>query len=406
MSNCTSIGNSADSYCATEFGSSSRLGFFATVAEILLYAFFFLSAFLHLLSNLPNVAPAVLALATLCAVISNHLRLFKLPCIISWLIVATIFFMDFTFHKLDPISFKYYFFWAVLFTDFIILHENPNFFDRAKVILIIFLFSHFFFFDPHPLGSRLALRHELHLSMANSNNLAYWCGFGTLMGIIEFTKKHKYREIKILSLILVVVCSLVLLGTVSRGALLALLSGVTCYFLITSKDKDKLIGFILLIFIFATFGYLFQKQLIKDIKQYKSRIATERYYGYRMSGRVPALIESIKTIKRNPLLGTGTNDIKVRGEFVHTSHNAFLIMGVHYGLLPVFWFSLLWIMVWFKVLGFLVKKRSWPDDSCLPELVAFSVFLFLMTNMSNFLGMSGFFSILYMTKILTTTIYK
>ena len=389
----------------------SKINLLGIIAEIILYSYFFIGAFFHLILDVPVFAAALLATATAFAVISNPSQVFKLPCMLSWLIVASMFLIDFTVHKLDSTTLKYYFFWAVLFTDFIILHKNQNFFNRAKVVLLLFLFCHFFFLCPHPKNPlRLALRYDLQLSMANSNNLAYWCAFGALSTICLFFRVLVLRK-KILIGCISFVCILVMLSTGSRGALLAFSAALSCYVILAFRPNlRRLFSMGLLILLFCAGIFIFKGQVLRDINMLENRVEIEKYQGYRMSGRVPALISSIEAIGKHPLLGTGKNAVRVNLKFHEdqrkkTPHNGFVIMMLHYGIIPTASYMILWAMIFFKIIN-LVRSRGgrMVSSDIISELTAFSVFLFLASNMSNYIGISSLFAILYVTKILSVPV--
>jgi len=380
---------------------------FALTSEISLYIYIFASAFLQLIANLPNFAPAILALATLFAVISNPNRLVKLPVLIAWLIVFSMFLIDFTIHKLDTTTLKYFFFWAILFTDFILLHGNPAFWSRARAILISFLLFHFFFLAPHPSNpSRLALRYDLGLYMANSNRLAYWCGFGALSTLCIFFQSSELKK-KLLSVLIAIICIFVMLSTESRGALLSFLIAVFCYLILGfRRDLKTIFSIGLLICLFGVAGYIFQTQLSTKIKQIEYRIKVEKYQEYRMSARVPALKSAIATILRYPFSGTGKNSVhlnpKYHEYYRHKSpHNGFVVIALHYGLIPTIFYAILWIMISAKIVDFLKLRKKYGEHAEHVEILALIVFIFLNSNMSNFQGLVSFFSILYITKILS-----
>ncbi len=385
---------------------------FALISEITLYIYIFASAFLQLIVNLPNFAPAILALATLFAIISNYNRLIKLPVLIAWMIVVSMFLIDISMHKLDTITLKYFFFWAILFTDFMLLHENPAFWSRARAILISFLFCHFFFLAPHPDNpSRLALRYDMGLYLANSNRLAYWCGFGALSTLCILFQSSELKK-KLLNVFIAITCIFILLSTQSRGALFSFLMAIFCYgILVFRRDLRTLFSVVLLILLFGISGYILQTQLSTKIKQIENRIEIEKYQGYRMSARVPALKSAIATIVKHPFAGTGKNSVhldpKYHEYYRHKSpHNGFAAIAVHYGLIPTIFYIILWIMIAVKIISFLKLREKWDKNSDIPELIAFAVFILLLSNMSNYQGLVGFFSILYMTKILSISIYN
>ncbi len=409
------MGSIVEDHPTLFFGSAKEqhdYNLLAVISEIILYVYIFAGAFLQLIVNLPNVAPAILALATVFAVISNPGRLVKLPCLIAWLIVVSMFLIDLSIHKLDTITLKYYFFWAILFTDFIILHENPGFFGRAKVVLLIFLFCHFFFLAPNPEEpSRLALRYGLNLAMANTNMLAYWCGFGALASLCIFFQASGLKK-KLLGVGIGIICILVMLATVSRGALFSFSAALLCYVILGfRRDLRTLFSIGSLILFFGVAGYILQTQVVTDVKKFENRIEVEKYQGYRMSGRVPALESAIATIMKHPFAGTGKNDIYLALKYHEyhrdkTPHNGFAAIAVHYGLIPTMFYIILWIMIATKIITFLKSRGKWEKNGNIPELIAFAVFIFFLSNMSNLQGLEGLFSILYMTKILSTTVFN
>ena len=385
----------------------SSLNLLANISEILLWLYIFASAFLQIFVNLPNVAPAILALATIFAILSNPRRLFKLPCLIAWMMVLSMLLIDLLMHQLDENTLKFYFFWAILFTDFMVLHGVPGFLGRTKIVLLIFLFCHFIFLAPDPKNpSRLALRHGLDLAMSNSNRLAYWCGFGALSTLCIFFQSSGLKK-KLLNVFIAITCIFIMLSTESRGALLSFLIAIFCYVILGfRRDLRTLFSVGLLMCLFGVAGYILQTQLSTKIKQIENRIEVEKYQGYRMSGRTPALKSAMATIVKHPFAGTGKNSVHLNHKYYEyyrneSPHNGFAAIAVHYGLIPTIFYIILWIMIAAKIISFLKLRRKWEKHDEYVEIIAVIVFIFLNSNMSNYQGLEGFFSILYMSKILS-----
>jgi O-antigen ligase len=173
-------------------------------------------------------------------------------------------------------------------------------------------------------------------------------------------------------------------------------------YVIFSCRKRQQLASILVIFAFLAVGiWALQAPILENIKQYQARMEYEEKAGYTFSERTLLMQEGLDNFLESPWLGTGSNALNPSGASkVNTAHNTFLFIAVHYGIWPTLFFFILWMIILWKSLLLVIRRKQWHLGDLPYELFAFTIFLFLMSNTSNFM-MFAPFSILYMTKVLT-----
>lgn len=380
-------------------GNDDRQNVVWIILEIFFYIYLFVGAFAHLVIYVPMLAPALLAATSFVACIKSIAKLKWLaPAVLGILIMVMIDYFGYQNLSDDPI--KYYLFWAMEFSVFIALHQSPGFFGRAKFVLLLYLLAHFFALDPRAVDdTRMGLDAELKLALVNPNDLAYWCGFGFFISVIMFINGNIIK--KIFFFITAAMTIWVLLQTVSRSALLALIILLAIYFLISGYSKTKIFAVLFYsMFIGVAVGWYAQTSLTKSIEIYQERQKHEDSAGNTYSDRTLNLDEGIRVFMEHIWIGTGKDEISAVGaNKANSPHNFFVTLGVHYGILPVLCFIVLWLLIFYKSYLLLTNKNN-TNASLIGEIVAFNMYIFMVANMSN-ISMLFPYCTLYITKLFT-----
>ncbi|WP_179131364.1 O-antigen ligase family protein [Candidatus Entotheonella palauensis] len=363
--------------------------------ELLLYAYFLFSAFSHLWFYVPALSPVLFVNIALLVAVYDPMRLRW--CLLPFLGVLSMLIIDVTGYELDVSTIKDYMFWIVMFAVFLVLHRDPRFFERAKIFFVILLGLHLFFLERDS-GGRFMLNEEAQLGVWNANDLAYACGFAVFVSILAFTRMRSWY--RFVFLIAAFGMAMVFLGTGSRGALLALMAAGLTYLILTFWQQRMVVMLLVISTCFAVGTWLFQDYFVDTLELYQERLAEVEESDYRISDRAPLMLTAIHVFFQSPWLGTGQNIVTPREVQPNTPHNTFLILAVHYGFLPVVLFLTLWCVLGWKLLALHLQRNTLSLGDLPYELVSFTLFLWIMTNLSNGLMLSSF-STLYMTKILT-----
>jgi hypothetical protein len=364
--------------------------------EVLFYIYLFIGAFAHLVLYIPNAAPALLSLTTIIAILKSPLRLKWV--ILPFLAIVTMSIIDFIGYAIGVDTIKYYLFGTMVFAICLVLHEDLKFFDRAKLVLLIYLFCHLLFLDPSIVDeSRIGLSEDLQLTMANSNDLAYWCGFGIFVSLVATTKIQMFK--RCLYLGVAFTCGIVLLKTVSRSGLLLTGISVLIYLVLAIRNRHRVLNILTFLSVVVCSLLVYYSDIIN---KYQERMEYEEKVDYTFSNRTLYLQEGIKVFLESPWIGTGQDNVNPPGaNKLSAPHNAFISIAVHYGIWPTVFFLILWFIALVKSMLLVIRSKEWLLGDLPYELFAFTIFLFLMSNMSNLMMLAPF-SILYMTKVLTT----
>jgi O-antigen ligase len=376
---------------------ASRTDLNQWVIEGVFYVYLIDGAFGHLVIDLQLLAPAFLAAAAVLAIL-------KSPGALKWLALPSI--MFFTMFVIDYFGYpesmstlKLYIVWLLAFIVCLVLHEDPGFFLRGKIFLLFYMLAHFFFLAPFEEDpSRYGLRDTPHMIMGNPSDLAYWCIFAVLAPIAEVSRQKGFVRIGYVAIALI--SFMVLLLTVSRGALVIL---IICILIFLILNIRQLGGFGSAFSLLAVLGmagifiFFFQSAAI-DL--YLQRMENE---SGSFSGRSYLLDEAIKVFLDSPWLGTGKDEVNAPlHSRVSVPHNQILGMAVHYGIWPPVFLILFWVQLTAKSVSLLMVKQEQPSFNLSSELFVFLLFLFLMSMVSNVMLLSTF-CVFYMAKIL---VYK
>lgn len=366
--------------------------------EAMFYAYLFMSAFAYAILYIPNLTPALLSATTLIASLKSPSRLKWL--ILPALTLSIMAIIDFLGYRGDMEAIKYYLFWTLMFAVCLVLHEDPGFFDRAKNVLAIYLLCHFFFLQASPVDeNRLGLSEKM--SISNPNDLGYWCAFGVFMGLIASIRSAGLKRILYSSFALIAL--IVLFRTVSRSALIFLAFSVATYLFLSIREKRRFYSVLFALALLAVSGLAFKHFLSDGMQAYRHRMEYEEDKGnYSFSGRTYYLQEGIRAVIASPWYGTGEDEISPREASKPSAapHNVFVAVALHYGIWPTLFLAILWLITLVRAISltFWIAESRRHDHS--NELFAFTLFLFLMSNVSNKMMLAPF-CILYMTKVLT-----
>lgn len=363
--------------------------------ELSLYVYFLFSTFSHLWFYVPYLSSAIFANIALLVMMYDPARIRW--CLLPFLSVLAMLVIDVTGYEFDLLTLNDYAFWMVMFAVFLVLHSDPRFFERAKLFLIILLGLHLFFLQRDS-GGRFMLDPEAQLGLWNANDLAYSCGFALFASTLAFVRMRAWY--RFVFLIAAFGAAMVMLGTGSRGALLAIMSAGLTYLILTFWQQRMVVLLLVVCSCFAIGVWAFRGYFVNTFALYQERLAEIEANNYSFSDRTPLMLTSIQVFLQSPWLGTGQNVVTPREAQPNTPHNTFLALGVHYGFLPMVFFLLLWGVLGWKLLGLLLQRKALSLDDLPYELAAFTLFLWIMTNLSNVLMLSSF-ATLYMTKILT-----
>lgn len=360
------------------------------VAQAFIFAYLFCASFGSLILYIPLLAPTLLITGfILCAFVSPH-RLSL--AIIPFSIVFVMAVIDSVFHYPDIETLKAYSFWAMVFASFAVLHRDPTFLYRCSNILLLFILISLMFVSKNPANGRLIISPSYNLgSMANSNDLADSCGFAILFSIYALFI-YKQWILKIFYTFSAIACSLVLLGTVSRGGLIITSLSVFIYIILNYKNVRIIAAVIFISSLFMVRYFVFSKYISHDINTYQQRFEDE--------GPRPSLLRlGAIVVIDNPLVGTGINDVESNTVNRNSPHNFFLALGVHYGLAPALMMLLLWIIT----LRYAIVIYFWGDRELYGHILVLCVFLFLISCISNTIMLYAFCT-LYMSKSISGSI--
>lgn len=358
------------------------------ISQTIIFISLFWSSFGSFISYIPLLAPLLLIIGFIASIFVSPYRLRFASIPFSIVLVMAI--IDLVFHYPDIETIKLYFYWAVLFASFSILHRDPRFLPRCSLLIIIFILIDLLFVGKDPANGRLFIDSSYGLSnLTNSNDLADSCGFAILFSICAFSYSH--FAMKVFYGLTAVSCAIVLLGTVSRGGLIITTVSLFLYLLLATK-KIRAVETFLIIFCLFTVSYItFSYFINSDISMYEKRFQRE-------GPRGGLLQLGLRVVEENPLIGTGINDVESNTVRRNSPHNFFLAIGVHYGLAPALLMALLWIITLQRALILYFSK----ERKILGELLVLIFFLLCISCISNMIMLYSFCA-LYMSKIISTS---
>lgn len=367
------------------------------IIEGLFYISTMYGSFGHLVLNIDFLAAALLGTSAVLAVITSPraLKWLSLPIIMFF----TMLIIDYFGYPDGIATLKQYMLWLLAFITCLVLHENPNFFIRGKIFLLFFILANFLFLTPNAEDpSRYGLREDPHTVMANPSDLAYWCIFAVMASIAEVIRKKGF--VRIAYMAVAIVSAIVLLLTVSRGALMIL---VVCMLVFLLLNARRLGGAEAIFALLATAGialiiiYFSQPEAITN---YEQRIDEE---SGNFSGRTYLLDEAIRVFLENLWLGTGKDMVNPPlHSRANVPHNQYLGLAVHYGIWPPVFLTIFLMQLATKSISSLITKQEPSSYNVSSELFVFLLFFLLMSMVSNVMLLSTF-CVFYMAKIL---VYK
>jgi hypothetical protein len=356
-------------------------------AQAFIFAYLFCASFGALILYIPLLAPALLLTGfILCAFVApNRLRLAIIPFSIVFVMAV----IDSVFHYPDIETLKAYFFWAMVFASFAVLHRDPTFLYRCSNILLLFILVSLMFVSKNPANGRLIISPSYNLgNLANSNDLADSCGFAILFSLYALFL-YKQWPVKIFYAFSAIACSLVLLGTVSRGGLIITSLCILLYLLLNYKNVRLIAAVVFISSLFLVRYFVFSKYISHDINTYQQRFEDE--------GPRPSLLRlGAMVLIDNPLVGTGINDVESNTVYRNSPHNFFLALGVHYGFAPALMMLLLWIIT----LRNAIVLYFCGDRELYGHILVLCVFLFSISCISNTIMLYAFCA-LYMSKAIS-----
>ncbi|MGC9195018.1 MAG: O-antigen ligase family protein [Syntrophobacteraceae bacterium] len=358
------------------------------ISQSIIFLSLFWSSFGSFISYIPLLAPALLLIGFIISIFVSPYRLRFAA--IPFSIVFVMALIDLLFHYPDVETLKLYFYWAVLFASFCILHRDPGFLPRCSILIVIFILIDLLFVSKDPANGRLFIDSSYGLSnLTNSNDLADSCAFAMLFSLCAFSYSH--FTMKVFYSLTAVSCAIVLLGTVSRGGLIITTLSLFLYIILASKNIRALVTFLIISCLFALSYFTFSYFINSDISMYEQRFQRE-------GPRGGLLQLGLRVVVENPLIGTGINDVESNTVRRNSPHNFFLAIGVHYGLAPALLMALLWIITLKRTLTlyFSQKIKIWG------ELLVLIFFFFCISCISNMIMLYSFCT-LYMSKIISAS---
>jgi O-antigen ligase len=249
------------------------------------------------------------------------------------------------------------------------LARNEGFFKRLAVLIaLIFLIQFPYMTSGYDFGvQRWRFEHGA-TGVDNANDLGYWLGFSFVIFWMWLWNYKSYLSAFLL-MVGAITTLILLLNTVSRGALLATLIAV--FLTIRAVPKQKRLFYVILLFFVAAIFWLmpFPRALVNN---YLTRLFED-------SGRVTLLQMGWEALRIAPFWGYGADNLffQVSMEKATTPHNPFLMIGLSGGYLPLFLFCVLWLVAF----SFLVKNK-FESGQGIDGLTLFS-YAFITSLLSN-----------------------
>jgi len=211
------------------------------------------------------------------------------------------------------------------------LCTRPGFLRRASTALFIsslMLLPFMVFRD-----GRAELDHHAGVAMANGNDLALWFGFCALALTIEgFETPRGFR--RWISWTAAILSAVVLALTVSRGPLIAL---AVCIIIVLRKQLKR--GFLPILLVAALAVATIASGVLDGAFQLYAQRGTEE------TGRFVIWPRVLARILESPVAGVGVSRISTPlGNHPIPPHNGFLFIALASGAVPLFFFSLYWLI--------------------------------------------------------------
>jgi O-antigen ligase len=255
----------------------------------------------------------------------------KIPMYLILVITFTFIYIQILAHQMS-LSMSYvwsFVMWVVLAWVIFILSGRQGFIKRLAIVMfIIGFYLRFFIVTRIDIVARQRL--ESGSGIDNSNDYAAWMGFSALVfWIWSWQSITKTR--RILILVLFAMAVFFLLGTVSRGALLAMAVGMLVAFRNIPRRR-----WLLIVIILGVSYFILQGLSNSSISNYYARIHEE-------SGRLSRWPTAIRSIQMNPWWGYGVDKVSHKGAGIDiTPHNGILFIWLSSGFIPAIFFVVLW----------------------------------------------------------------
>lgn len=312
--------------------------------------------------------------------ISFLLLLYMLLTIISVLIYFPSSFLEFGFYRYDGNVFISFF--PLLLIPFFGLNFKISNVIYKFLVIAVILNSILFVVGFTKLGKDLGFMRINELGrnfhgLYKAHNAAG--GFFSFLASIAFV--FYYYKKTFINLLLLLMCLIFLIDTGSRGSMLGLIAGLTCYFLHRWKGKGLItalfVGIITLFFVVLSFTYgTFEKHKFSNqievqsyIRETEGRVGSKKMNIYqRAYGFWPRCVYSFKN---SPLFGIGfggINDVPLEFDSGNSlvkfnkqknkvfddqhGHNSYLHILSEQGLLGLTFFLLFWIFIYKFILKY------------------------------------------------------
>jgi len=357
-----------------------------SIVEVLFWVYLFYSMLsIQMGIYIPSIAFLLLvALAGISVIAWGRRSVLVNPIVILVsLISLAVVLVQYLFFGVDPGSeeVRAFIIWIPLTMISVGLISREGFIKRwlvAMFILALFFWMSITFVH---IGASVLRARADGTSLSNINDYAAWVGFCSLgfwlWGIsVDGGKRSQWM------FIVSVLAFTMLIQTVSRGSLVALLMGLIVSFRNISRKYwiQLLIGLTIFALVALQFSVFIQAVSAYDVRLYEE------------TGRSLVWLAALNLIKTNPWIGYG---VKAVGIYIYsrqrnyTPHNGILYLWFTSGLLPLIPF----IVMWFRSLVIAWRNRSvhWIDP--LPLLIF--VILEMLTSNSYFMSLWSVMTICY-----------
>lgn len=341
-----------------------------TFANLLEFLFFFYLIYSNISTPLgfyiPYVAGVLLpAIAVMSLININWKGSTIIPMILIVCVAITFWTIQILVFE-TPFSYTYmrsFLDWVVSAVVILSLSEQNGFINRLAVVMFLIALTLLPFVNT---VTEIVERQmvETGTNLENTNTWAAWLGFCALVFWLWGWKQQKSLATIILWG-LAFIAIVLMMKTVSRGALLALLIGILLGFRQIPPKRWLLVLIVLFVFIFII--NLWSPNLFSN---YLSRLNEE-------TGRQFVWPIAYREILKKPFLGYGLFKIVQRIIVPITPHNGILLIWLASGAIPSILFLALWVVSIIRSL-----KAKWLATTSI-DAFPLIVFSFLMMNLSN-----------------------
>lgn len=255
---------------------------------------------------------------------------------------------------------RIFYFWIVTAIVTLPFAGNEQFLKRIAIVIAISIIVQIpFLFAPED-G---ILRYRFisgSTGIDNANDLADWLGFCFIVMWMWIWKTSRKVNKIILSLIDFVIFA-VILETVSRGALLAIVLAVLIF--VYWIERKKRLFYVLFLAMIAG-AFVFIEPLQNLLFNYETRLTID-------TGRFELLEIGIEQLKTVPFWGIGADNIffQISSYTTTTPHNPFLVVGLSSGIIPLILFFILWLLV--------IKSLFQKNGDKYREIIKLPLFVFI-----------------------------